>query len=271
MPELRYLLDKMSESKFSMPTYVSYDKKTANASDSESAPVSYENNEFPTDSQENIWLSALKVAGSDVMKESVRKFYTDRIYAAADRYGIRTDLEKAAAFVQNLREKPEPLRTKSDWLKAASWLRKFASVLEIPVRQSLANMLLTKSAEVGYIPSWSELYELRKFAGKNPVTPEMQKYAEEQIHTMPSGNIYTTEQFEAIPYEEAAAYVSDLTKSASLGMPVLHAASFAKAASKASKEEGELVELLLANHGQKPLVCPDDFPIEINDEILASL
>jgi hypothetical protein len=271
MPELRYVLDKMSESNFSMPTYVSYDKKTADAGNAGDIPVSYENNEFPTDSQENIWLSALKVAGSDTMNESVKKFYNDRIYAAADRYGIRPDLEKAAAFVQNLRDTPEPLRTESDWRKARNWLQKFASVLETPLRIALANTLLTKAAEVGYIPAWSEIYELRKLAGMNPATPEMQKYAEEQIHAMPSGNIYTTEQFAAIPYEEAAESVSDLTKSASLGMPVLHAASFAKAASKASREEAEIVELLLTKHGQKPLIRARDYPLEINDEMLAAL
>jgi hypothetical protein len=268
MPELKYVLDKMCVSGFQMPVFISYDKKTASA-DTES--VSYESNEFPTDSQANVWMSGLKLASNETLKPHEQKFYRDRIYAAADRYGIRADLEKAAGFVDKLREEPEPLRTEGDWLKARDWLVKFAAVLDPPLRISVADMLLEKSAEVGYILSYSDTYELRKLADKDPVTPEMKKYAESLLHTMPSGRVYSSEQFGAIPYEEAAEYVPDLVKAASLGMPVMHAHRFAKVASQASKREADAVELLLSRRGVKPLYDPNNLAIEVNDEMLAAL
>lgn len=267
--DFRFILDKMSAAGFSMPAYVGYDKKTANA-DTETA-VSYESTEFPLDSQENVWLSSVKLACIDGMSELLKKLQKEKIYAAAERYGIRSDLDKAAAFIDKIKTEPQQMKTASDWQKAKAWLIKYAAQIAPDLLVKFADYLLKKTAEVGYIPSLTEKYELTELAGQDPITPEIQAWADKNLHKLASGSYYRTDQFASLNYAEVNELLPDLIKTASLGMPVLNPYTFAEAASAADEACADVIDYLLEKQGQYPVHTEKGLPIAISDEILAEL
>jgi hypothetical protein len=278
----RFVLDKMAASGFFMPDYINYNKKTADAdtaagsvvgtdADASTVSVFYENKEFPIDSQEKVWLSAVKLACLPDMPKTEQDFYRKQIYAAAERYGIRNDLDKAAEFITNSENEPQTIKTSADWQKAKTWLTKHAASLASELVMKLANYLLDKTAEVGCVPSLSEQYELREMAGRNPMTPELQKFAETNLHRLANGTYYRTDQFASLTYDEVNRCMPDLIKNASLGMPVLNASTFAKAASESSEAHADVIECLLSQHGQYPIHTERGHPVEINDQVLAEL
>jgi hypothetical protein len=273
--DFKFVLDKMTAASFALPSYVAYDKKDQKTAGvevgTEPTAPSYNSMEFPIDSQENVWLSAVKLACAAGLHKLAQESLQKKIYAAAERYGIEGDLQKAAEFIQRLNETPRQIKTASDWQKAKTWLIKYASQLAPTLLHKLADYLLKKTAEVGYIPSRSEKYELTEMAGRDPVTPEIEKWAEENIHKLASGNYYRTDQFAALPYEEVNELLPDLLKTASLGMPVLNPDTFAKAASEADESSANVIDWLLEKHGQLPIHTEKGLPIAVNDEILAEL
>jgi hypothetical protein len=269
MSDFRFILDKMSAAGFTMPQYVGYDKKTASAEGRE--PASYENKSFPIDSQENVWLSAVKLACDKIMPVWERDIYSKRVYDAAEHYGITADLEKAAEFIVKSETEPHVIRTEDDWRKAQSWLIKNAEYLDPRITIKLANYLLDTTEGVGYIPSLIEQFDLREMAGRNPMTPELQKFAEQNLHRLANGTYYRTDQFALLDYDEVNEIMPDLMKTASLGMTVLQPDAFAKAASEADEAHADLLEHLLGQHGQHPIHSERGLPVEINDRILAEL
>jgi hypothetical protein len=267
----RFVLDKMAASGFTMPAYVNYDKKTASAGDAETSPASYEDRAFPIDSQENVWLSAVKLACDTDLSQLEKDSYKKQVYDAAERYGIRGDLDKAAEFVLKSETEPQGIRTVEDWQKAQTWLIKHAEQVSPDIVTKLANHLLDKTAEIGYIPSLVEQYDLREMAGRDPMIPEMQKYAERNCYRLANGNYYTTNQFATLSYDEIDRCVPDLLKTASLGMPVFQPDTFAAAVSQSDKAHADIITTLLANHGQHPIHSERRLPVEIDDRTLAEL
>jgi hypothetical protein len=269
MSDFRFILDKMSVAGFAMPSYVGYDKKTASAEGRE--PASYENRSFPIDSQENVWLSAVKLACDKTMPAWERDIYSKRVYDAAEHYGIRADLDKAAEFIVKSETEPHTVRTENDWQKAQSWLIKNAGYLDPRITIKLANYLLDTAGRVGRVLSLLDQFDLREMAGRNPMTPELQKFAEQNLHRLANGTYYRTDQFASLTYDEVNEIMPDLVKTASLGMPVLQPDAFAKAASEADEAHANILEHLLTQHGQYPVHSERGLPVEINDRILAEL
>jgi hypothetical protein len=264
MAGFEYILDRMRSKGFQMPGYVG--QKTA---DTQSG-ASYHSSELKFDSQENVWLSAVKIACLSCSGFE-RGIYTQRLYDAADRYRIRGDIEKAAAFIRGTENEKQDILTESDWHKAALWLHKNASFMQESDRRAAADCLMMKSAEIGYVPSLAEKYTLDKLAGRNPVSDDIRRLADDNLHKLASGSVYRTDQFESLPYKEVHDFLPDLMRQASFGLPVLQPSLFARAAVQADEVQADVLDKLMRKHGQVPVHSARHLPVEINDQILAAL
>jgi hypothetical protein len=258
---VEYILDAMRESGFSIPNYVGTKQASGVAWDNPSG--------ISMDSQENVWLSAIKLACSDL--PAVRASYQKQVTDAARRYGILEDIKAASAFIVEMDSTSKKIRTEFDWKQTKEWLTKNANYLNLPLREGIVDHLFEKAAEMNYVPSLSERCALLQLAQRDPLISEVQKLAEESVHKLASGTHYTTEQFGALPFEEVQELLPDLVKRASFEMPLLHPRLFAKSAETADANTAVVLDALLQKHGQTPLHDESNLPVEVSDAILARL
>jgi hypothetical protein len=221
-------------------------------------------------SQENVWLSAIKLACDDFLP-AVRASYQKQVTDAASRYGILGDIKAASAFIDGMEKDPQQIRTEFDWKQTKEWLVKNADYLELSIREGMVDHLFEKAAEMNYVPSLSERCDLLQVAEREPLTSEVQKLAEQNIHKLASGTHYTTDHFAALPFAEVQDLLPDLVKKASFEMPVIHPRLFAKTAATADANTAVVLDALLRKHGQVPLHNDSNLPVEINDAILSRL
>jgi len=254
----------MRESGFSIPNYVG--TKLAAVEE----VIAPHPSGISINSQENVWLSAIKLACSDLLP-AVRASYQKQVSDAAKRYGILEDIKAAAAFIEEMDSKPRQIQTEYDWKQAKDWLQKNADYLDISLREGIVDHLFEKAAAMNYVPSLSERCALLQLAQRDPFIPEVQKLAEESIHKLASGKNYTTEQFSALPYEEVQRLLPDLVKRASFEMPKIHPRLFAKVAEEADMNTAIVLDALFQKHGQTPLYDESVLPVEVSDAILARL
>ena len=254
----------MTESGFAVPSYVGV-KNASNEGTTTDNP-----NDININSQENVWLSAIKLACMDVLP-TIRDSYAKKVVDAARRYGILGDIKAAAAFVDRLDVDPQQIRTEGDWKRSKEWLHKNAEHMDLHIREGIVDHLFEKAAELGYTPSLSEKCLLHQIAEREPITHEIQKLAEESIHRLATGTHYTTDQFKALPFDEVKDILPDLVKSASFEMSTLHPALFARAATAVEENTAVVLDALLQKHGQFPVYDDSNLPIEINDAMLAAL
>jgi pyruvoyl-dependent arginine decarboxylase (PvlArgDC) len=250
----------MEESGFIIPSYVG-----AKQADAIENP-----NSINIDGQENVWLSAIKLAFGDFLP-AVHASYSKKVSDAARRYGILEDITKAGSFVEQMNTAPRQICTELDWKRTKSWLEKNAEYMDEIVRVEIVDHLFEKAAEMNYVPTLSENCVLYQIASRDPITPEVQQLAEESIHKLASGTHYTTDQFEVLPFEEVKELLPDLVKRASFNMPVFQSTLFAKAAEAAGENSAVVLDALFRKYGQAPIYDENEVPIEINDAILARL
>ena len=258
---VKFVLDTMEESGFPIPEYVS--EKQADVSVTEYSNISI-------DSRANVWLSAVKLACGEFLP-TVRASYCKEVMEAAQRYGIDGQVKDATAFVERMDIDPQQICTETDWRRTKDWLKKNAQYMDEGLREGIVDHLFEKAAELGYIPMLSEKCDLLQIAGRDPITPEIQKLAEESSHKLASGTHYTTDQFEALPFAEVEELLPDLMKKASLGMGVLQPRLFAKVAETADRNTAMVLDALLRKHGQAPVLDEKELPLEINEAVLARL
>ena len=259
---VKFILDTMTESGFTIPDYVSEKRADVEVTD--------DFNDIGIDSQKSVWLSAVKLACGDFLP-AVRDSYQKKVTDAAMRYGIYDHVKDASAFVERMDIDPQQIRTEFDWKRTKNWLEKNAGFMDEGLREGIVDHLFEKAAELGYTPMLSEKCALLQIAGRDPMSPEVQKLAEDSIHKLASGKHYTTDQFEALPFEEVKELLPDLVKQASLGMTLLHPRLFAKVAETADESSAMVLDALLQKYGQMPILDESELPVEINDEILWNL
>jgi len=256
-------LDTLEASGFTIPEYV-------RAKQADGEEITDNSNDIRIDSQANVWLSAVKLACSD-LPAARRERELQYVYDAAQRYRILDEVKAASAFIEKMDVDPQQIRTEGDWQRTRDWLHKNAQYLDLPIREGIVDHLFEKAAELRYTLSLSEDCLLRQIAERDPVTPELQKLAEANIHKLATGKHYTTDQFEALPFEEVREFLPDLVKQASFEIPALQPNLFADAAKRASIDEAMVLDMLLQKHGQLPICDDSNLPVAISDAILAAL
>ena len=257
---VQFILDTMQESGFVIPAYVR----------AKQASVTDDSNDIRIDGQGSVWLSAVKLACGEYLP-AVKAAYQKRVTDAATRYGILDHIKEASAFIERMDIDPQQIRTEHDWKRTKGWLEKNAEFMDEGLREGIVDHLFQKASELGYTPLLSEKCVLLQIAGRDPFTEDVRQMAEEGIHKLASGKYYTTDQFESLPFEEVEALLPELVKQASLGIPMLHATLFAKVAENADENSAIVLDALLQKYGQMPIMDAQDFPLEINDEMLAKL
>jgi hypothetical protein len=264
MMNLDYVLDTMTTTGYPIPEYVHYrtkDGAVSRASDTDDDIL---------DSREKVWLAAVKLACTP-MPPFQHDLLFKKIAVAASRYGIHSETDEAVRYVERLGTRIDGIRTITDFEKAATWLRKYAAILEDDVRVELANHLLDKTTKLGHVLSMAERFELNEWAGRDPYTPEVRELAERHLHKLASGNIYRTDQFTALSLTELQEVLPDLAKTASLGMDMIEPRRLGKCATALPEHQAAILDILLTTHGQEPAHSDAGAPIEINDAILAAL
>lgn len=113
--DYRFVLDRMFAENYPIPPYVTC-KKEAGAEDL--SDLSDHPNEYPVTSQENVWLSHLKLACNSTLRPVIRDVQMRKIASAAERYGISQDLKNVSDYVEGLRTKVAGIETQSDYEKA---------------------------------------------------------------------------------------------------------------------------------------------------------
>lgn len=255
---LHFVLDNMQASGHPIPGYVHYRKKAASDSGKR------------LDGREELWLEAVKLACTS-MRPLEKEIRFHKIAAVADRYGIRNDIDAAVAYIDQLENRREGIRTASDFRKAADWLERHADTLAPEVRASVANHLLEQAVKVGHVTSLTERFRWNEWSGRDPYTDDVRTLAEKNLHKLATGSVYRTDQFDVLSVEELQELLPDLLKTASLGMNVFQADRIGKTASTLPEHEARILENLLESHGQSPVHSDFGSPVEISDEILATL
>ena len=131
--------------------------------------------------------------------------------------------------------------------------------------------LETKEAEFGYTPSLPEIYERREHRGLDPITEEMEKFADAHLYALASGKVYSVSQFEALPKEELQNYLPDLVKTASLGTGIIIPSLLGESAARMAEHDAIVIDALMKKHAQAPLNDRRRAAIEINDAVLAAI
>jgi len=270
MSDYRFVLDKMLAEGQSVPSYVSYGKKEAGSKNT--ALPCYDPSDYPITSQENVWLSHLKLASQkEELHPLLYDSLTSKVAAAAERYGMAEDLNRVSDYVTRLRTKKAGIETQADYEKAKNWLFKNAEYLDQETATLLVDQLNNASVKLGCIPSWEEQYHLDEIAGRDPVTPEVQRYVDDNIHKLASGSVYTSDQFRCLSVAEVNEYLPDLMKTASLGFHTLIPERFGKIAESLNESQADLLDAMMQARGQQPIHSDYGCPIEINDAVLAAL
>lgn len=261
--DLHFVLDSMQRTGYPIPEYVNYKRKIA--ADSVGGF-----RDGVLDSRENVWLSAITLACTP-LRPLEKEIRTRKIAAAAQRYGIRPEIDEAVAFAGRLENRRDGIQTRADFRKAADWLHRYADSLAPEVRASLATHLLEQSVKVGYLPSLAEKYDWDEWAGRDPHTDQLRELAEMNLHKLATGNVYRTDQFVPLNADEMRECLPDLLKTASLGMDVIQPQRVGKFAAMLPEREAEILERLLESHGQFPVHSDFGAPVEIDDRVLATL
>ena len=269
LSDYRFVLDRMLAENYPMPLYVTYHKKEATASGT-STP-SYHPTDYPVTSQENVWLSHLKLACNNEMRPMVREIWMKKVADAASRYGIMKDIESVTAYVEKLRTKVAGIETQSDYEKAKDWLFKNAEFLDTDTAAAVSEHLQQVAKKLGHVLSMTEQYRLDELSGRDPMTPEIMKQVDARLHKLATGSVYTSNQFLCLPVEAVQEYLPDLMKTASLGMNVMPPQRFGKIAETLGVPEAEVLDTLMGIHGEQPIHSDYGCPLEINDEVLAKL
>ncbi len=249
----------MAEGGFPVPDYVHYKTKAAQADET-----------TPSDGREQVWLSAIELACTP-RRPLERELLRQKTAETAARYGIEADLKHAVDFVRKIESRPVGIRSRDDFRKAAAWLDRYADQLAPDLRSALAGHLLEQSVKVGHIPSLTEKFRWDEWAGRDPYTTEIQKWAEANLHKLATGNVYTSEQFACLDAAEIRECLPDLLQTASLGMGVIPPQRLGKTASALPEHEARILDALLDSHGQRPVHSGCGAPVEINDAVLASI
>lgn len=257
----------MDATGYPIPEYVNYKTKLAAAAE-DSVPS--ESDEFVLDSREKVWLAAVKLACLS-LRPLQKELLQRKIADAADRYGIRDDIDEASDFVRRSSERSEGIRTLEDFQKAASWLERYAEHLPLDVRASLAGYLLQQSVKLGYVPSLSQEFQWNQWSGHDPYTEPLRRYAQENLHKLATGNVYRTDQFANLSLDELQECLPELLKTASLGMNAIQPDRLAKTAAGMSFRQAEVLDAILYSHGQTPVHRTCGLPLAIDDATLAAL
>jgi hypothetical protein len=265
----KFVLDRMLAEGHPIPSYIGYGQKEA-AFRSSVAP-SYHADDFDLTSQENVWLSHLKLACAEAMRPLTREIWQKKIAAAAERYGMTKDLDRVTEYVQQLREKNAGIETQADYEKARDWLFKNAEDIDRDTAANLSEHLQQAAIKIGHIPSLTEQYQLDEIAGRDPMTPEVQQYVEDHIHKLASGSVYTSGQFRCLSVDEVQEYLPELMKTASLGLGILSPQRFGKVAETLNPSQADMLDTLMSLHGERPIHGDYGVPVDICDEVLAWL
>ena len=273
----------MVSSQYPFPQYVRHGQKDASADSVEGMyPANYQLSSYPTDSQENVWLSSVKLACLVLSQKSpnwktlkrqqtTAEYYTKKVKEAAARYDMLDDVEKAVSFVERFASRREGISTERDLESAWVWFRKNAAFLDPQVKLRVLDHLEAKEAEFGCVPSLTEIYERREHRGLDPITAEMEKMAEAHLHELATGKVYFTNQFGELPEKELNDYLPDLVKEASLGTGSIVPVLLGEAAARLKEEDAIIVDALMAKHAQVPYNDRRKAAIEINDAVLVKI
>jgi hypothetical protein len=264
-----FVLDRMVAEGYPIPSYVSYGKKEAGLS--KSSVPSWHPTDYPINSQENVWLSQLKLACDIDLRPLTRQIALKKVADAAERYGITRDLEQVASYVEGLRTKTAGMDTLSDYEKARDWLFDNAEYLDGETAAALSDHLQSAAIKLGHLPSLTEQYRLAELGGRDPIMPEILAFAESHLHKLASGSVYTTGQFRCLPVDAVRDILPDLLKTASLGMAVIEPQRFGKVAETLCESDADALDSLMRIYGEEPVHSEYGLPVEISDRVLAKL
>ena len=280
----KFMLDTMIDSKYPFPDYVNYAVKAASTTEkSAESELNSEATDYSVASREQVWLSALKLAcfqpkyaldGFEGSQDAPTiRYATKRVKDAAIRYGILEDLNKMAEFVVQVETRQPGIRSEAELKAAKNWLSKNAEYLGKTARLRVLADIEHKEAEFGYVPTLQEKYDRAVYREENPVSEDMEKFAEANLHELATGKVYSTFQFEKLA-KAAATELRDclpaLVKTASLGTFVPIPEQLGKHAALLREDEACLLDLLMEKHGQVPLNDTRKAAVVIETDFLKS-